>query len=373
MLLAAAPVVAAVAVVVLLRGDQGGDTPPREARAPSGLLVGVAANTQDTNVAPEQDAARELGAQVLREEVRWPEVEPQRGRFDDRRYDALTTLAARRGMRILPLLFLSPKWLTPHETELPPSLPLWQRFVRHVVGRYGPGGVFWRAHPELDGRLAMTTYEVWNEPYLPPFSYGGLDPAGYARLVRATVAAGHAVNPDVGFLAAVETVYDAGGGEGRNWAEDLFAADPGLGALLAGVAVHPYAPVSPALPADPAQLRFARIDDVLAIVRRHGVTGPRPLWITELGWSTCPSRPPCVSLADQATFWRQALERIDRPPLRGAVGAVFAFNLRNLRRSGPGDPQGDYGLITARGGHKPAWAVVRRAALAARAAETAAG
>lgn len=354
---------AGVVVLLLVRGDDDRATEGGPKR--TGPLIGVIANSQDTVTAAEQDAARALGVQALREEIRWPEVEPRRGRFDDRRYDRLTAAAARRGLQILPLLFKVPRWESAHDTQLPPSLPRWQRFVRHVVGRYGPGGAFWREHPRLDGSLAMTTWEVWNEPYLVPFSYGGVDVARYARLVRATVQAGREVNPRVGFLAAVEDSYDPGDGSRRNWAEDLFAAAPDLGPLLGGVAVHPYTPGSP-LSRRRDELRFSRIEDLLGVARRNHVDASRPLWITELGWSTCPRHPPCVSVGEQAAYWSQALARIGRPPLEAAVAAVFAYDLRNLGRSGPGDPQGDFGLITGSGARKPAWAVVHRAALAAR-------
>ncbi len=246
------------------------------------------------------------------------------------------------------------------------ALDRWQRFVRHVVGRYGPDGRFWREHPELDGGLAMRTWEVWNEPYLPMFSAGGVDPAAYARLVRATVEAGTAVNPDTRYLAAVEMSYVAADGTHRNWAEDMFAADAGLGRLLGGVAVHPYTPGSPFLEnPDDQEASFSRINTLLDIARRNGVTTRRPLWVTELGWSTCPN---CISQAQQALYWRQSFSRFSKPPLRDTVAAVLAYNLRDLRRTGPSDPFGDFGLLTMDGRRKPAADVVSRAASVARSA-----
>lgn len=377
--LAAALMVVVAAVVLVPRDSRpphdsagartgGGSAPGAPGTTTPAVRIGIVANTQDTNVGAEQDAARELGVTLLREELRWGDVEPTDGRWDDRTYDALTGAAARRGLQLLPLLFRTPKWLAPESLQLPPSLPRWQRFVGHVVARYGPGGGFWQAHPELDGDLAMTTWEVWNEPYLESFSKGGTDPVAYARLVRATVEAGHAVDPRARFLAAVEAGYDPGDGTSRNWADDLFAADPALGPLLGGVVVHPYAPGSPLAPASKRELRFARTEELLATARRNGVTAQRPLWITELGWSTCSKRPPCTSREEQATYWRQALERLAQPPLRGAVAAVLGYRLRDIGGDGPEDTLADFGLLTAAGEPKPAWAVVRRAARRAAAA-----
>lgn len=348
-----------------LRGvsDRRGAGEPRAAAAT--LRLGIVANTQDTRTGEEQDEARALGASIIREELRWPDVEPKEGRWDDSRYDALTRSAAQRGLQILPLLFQSPAWLSDDLRRLPPSLPRWQRFVRHVVERYAPGGRFWREHPELDGNLAMTTWEVWNEPYLGTFSAGDVDPVAYARLARATVEAGREANPRARFLAAVETLYRARDGTVRNWADDMFAADRTLAPLLGGVAVHPYSPLSPLTPAAAGEFRFARTNELLENARRNGVAVRRPLWITELGWSTCTFGSPCVSRRNQALYWAQALDLIERPPLRGNVAAVLGYSLRDIRGDGPDDPLADFGLLTSTGDRKPAWDVIHRAALTA--------
>ena len=353
----------AVLVLVLTRDDEQARDAP--SRAASSLTIGVVANAQDTNVGAELDAARELGIGSVREELRWSEVEPERGRFDDRRYDALTLAAARRGLRVLPVLFLNPVWLTSEPTALPPDLPAWRRFVKHVVGRYGAGGAFWQKHPDLDADLAMVAWEVWNEPYLSFFSGDDIDPARYGELVRATATAAHAADPAARVLAAVEIDYTRNDGRRSNWTKDLFAASPGLGSVLGGVVVHPYSQGSP-LRDDGTGNRFERVADIMTLARRAGVRAPQPLWLTELGWSTCPARPPCVSPTEQGTFWREALALIQRSPLRDEVAAVYAYRLRDVGRSGPGDNQGDFGLITADGTHKPAWAQVRASALAAR-------
>ena len=343
-----------------------GDAPGSpKAPAPS-FALGVVANTQDEDTAAEHDSVRRLGVRWLREELRWSEIEPRRGTFDDRRYDRLVTLAARRGIRILPLLYLTPGWLSPEPRGLPPSLSAWGRYVEHVVRRYGPGGTFWRTHPELDGRLAMRTFEVWNEPYLAYFSTGGIRPARYAQLVRSSIEAGRRAKADVAFLASMETEYHDDAGTPRNWAQDVFAADPGLGKLLGGVAVHPYSQVGPADRSGPRRSQFARIEDILTTIRRNKVTTRAPLWITELGWSTCSARPACVDRDDQRRYWADALRLTREGTLRPAVGGLFVYSLHDLGAAEPDDPLGSFGLLGPDGSRKPAWDVVREAADAVR-------
>lgn len=351
-----AAVLALVAVVLVLRG--GNEQEP----ADPGLRVGLAANTQDAGVGPEQDQARALGVRLIREELRWAAVEPRRGQFDDRRYDELFAAAARRGLAVLPLLFKTPAWLAPEGNTLPPSLPAWQRFVGHVVGRYGAGGSFWRAHPALDARLAPTTWEVWNEPYFGYFSRGGVDPAAYARLVRATVRAGRAASPRAGFLAAMELDYVAPDGSTRNWAQDVLAADPTLPAELAGIAVHPYVRGSPLDRSGPAGGRFDRVLELLSLARDHGLRARRPLWLTEIGWATCPRE--CVTQTEQARFFDELFQRLGRPDLREDTAAVVAYELRDIGGPTPADPLSNFGLLDPQGRRKPAWGVLRRAALA---------
>jgi hypothetical protein len=322
--------------------------------------IGITANSLDDATGPIQDAARRLGVGWIREELRWSEVEPVRGTFVWTRFDGVMLLAAQRHLRVLPLLIRSPRWLTAHPMMLPSSLARWGAFVRAAVSRYGPGGPFWRAHPGLDARLAVRTWEIWNEPYLRAFSYPAPDPARYASVVRAAVHAGRRAGRGARFLMAAETSWVTRTGRTRSWIDDLFAAAPDLGSYVDAVAVHPYTQRSPDDDRPPAAADFGRIDAIRAALAAHGL--PRaPLWITEIGWSTCSSRPPCVLPRSQARYLRRMFRLLDAR-YRSVVAAVFLYRLTDIGAAGPADPESGFGLITLRGARKPAWSVVARAA-----------
>lgn len=324
-----------------------------------GLVIGITANLLDSAPAL-GPVVRKAGIGWLREEFRWDLIEPRRGRFDYRRYDALVGDAARRGERLLPLLVDSPPWLARAPLTIPRDLASWQRFVAGVVGRYGPRGEFWRANPQLDARLAPRVWEIWNEPYLPQFSAGGVSPAAYADLVAASVQAGRRVDPESRWLTAAETKYRSAGGAARSWLPDLLAARPDLGRYLDLLAVHPYSLVGPEEEKGDVAGRFDRIAEIATTMENLGLSDPT-LWLTELGWSTCTQRPPCVAETVQARYLRQALQRI-ASRYRGLVAAVFVYRFSDLQGNGPGDFLARFGVVRRNGKPKPAYEVVRQAA-----------
>src|SRR4051812_22765553 len=154
----------------------------------------------------EQALARAAGASWLREEIQWSVVEPRRGARRWRAYDRLFAAAARRGLRLLPLLSDTPAWATTPNRRLPVRTEAYGAFVRDAVARYGPSGTFWHNHPALDHALAPAWFELWNEPYLVgPVVDDQLEADRYAALVHAGVAGGRSANPRARFLAAIDT------------------------------------------------------------------------------------------------------------------------------------------------------------------------
>ena len=352
----------AVLAVLLVRGASDS---PAEGLAQRGLQVGLIPNALDGGPG-ELDAARDLGVGWVREEVRWQEVEPRRGRRDWSAPDRLFAEAARRGVRVLPLLLGTPRWQAADPLSYPTDLAAWGRWAGDVVARYGPGGRFWQANPRLRGSLAPTAVEVWNEPWFPFFSGGRPSPARYAAMYLAAARAGDRANPRVQMLLAGEGPYTAPDGSVRDWMADLLAAEPALGAAIDATSVHPYAVGSPLREDQDPRARFDRIDGVLE--RLRAARAPTRLWITEIGWSSCAKRPDCVSELEQAANLRRVFTLV-RERYAEQVEAVFVYHLRNFGpRVSPRDVQAFYGLLRVDGSRKPAWAVVRSAARSARGA-----
>lgn len=357
--LAAAAAAAALLVVLalLVRGASKPPLPGRvDVRPEPGLVVGVIANALDGGAARTADRVRAVGVRWLREELPRADIEPVRGRYELARTDELLVELARRGIRVLPVLYGTPAWAGPERDALPRDLGAWRGYVAAVTRRYGPGGTLWREHPELDARLAPTTWEVWNEPYFPQFSGGDPDPARYARLVAATA---RAAAPGVELLAALELTYARRDGTTGNWTRELLAAVPSLDGMVGAYAVHPYSAGPPRDDSPPPAERFRRF---VGIEREltAGTGGPRPLWFTEIGWSTCTARPPCVSRLRQARYLADAYHLV-ATTYRAWVRAFFVYRFDD-GAGDPADPQNAYGVLGAGARPKPALEVLRRAA-----------
>jgi polysaccharide biosynthesis protein PslG len=349
-------------------GNAGSVTVPRPPAGAPPLHAGLVLDALDDvgrSRAAELARARALGIGWIREELRWRSIEPAPGRFRWGRFDALVTAATRARLHVLPLLLGTPAWAGPSPLALPDDPAAFGAFAARAAARYGPGGSFWRTHRRLDARYAPQWFELWNEPYTIQYSSGGVDPVRYAAMVHAATAAGHAANPATRWLMAADLTYQDPSGARRNWLEALTAADPGLLGLVDGVAVHPYMYGSPdGAHGIPLPFRFDRVNAIAGELTRLGA--PRtPLWITEIGWSTCDARPACGSERDQAQWLADVFTRVRRRPLSDRVRALFVYHLHDFPGRATGDKEAHFGLLRTNGSRKPAWSVVRREALLA--------
>ena len=257
--------------------------------------------------------------------------------------DTLYANAARRGLRILPLLQKS--------NALPADVNEYANVVAAFARRYGPGGDFWSAHPELPSSMASTHFEVYNEPY--GDWYGPVEPVRFASLLRAVVPRARQANPQAKFLIPVDRTPD---GERHTWIDDLYRADPSLNELFDGVAMHPYSGNrAPDEPNDP--WGFVRIVDAHNALQGHGA-GDKEFWITEVGWSTCPSDPQwCVTEAQQAANMEK-LAQLVRTRYT-FVNAVFYYHFVGFERD-PKDTEDFFGLVHADFSPKPGFHALRR-------------
>jgi hypothetical protein len=341
-------------------GSAASVTVPRPPRGAPPLRAGLVLNALDAgrNRPRELARARALGVHWIREELRWGEVEPSPGRFRWGRFDGLVADAARARLNGLPQVLGTPRWAGPAALGLPDDPATYGAFVAHAAARYGPGGSFWHARPSLDARLAPRWFELWNEPYLERFSTGGVDPARYAAIVHDATVDGRAANRATRYLMAADLTYQDAVGARHDWLPALAAADPGLMRLIDGVAVHPYAFGTPGDDDDlPLAFRFERIDAIADQLTRLGARRV-PLWITEIGWSTCDERPDCGSETEQAQRIANMFTLVRRRPLSARVRAVFVYHLHDFPDGSAGDREAHYGLLRTNGTRKPAWSVV---------------
>lgn len=334
-------------------------SPPRAGTPP--LIVGVIADTLDAGRswgALEERKIRRLDVRWIREEVRWPDLEPRPGTFRWSSFDRVMVAASQHGLHVLPLLLGTPGWAGSGPLALPDHPAQFGAFAARVAARYGPRGVFWRRHHRLHADLAPQWFEVWNEPYTLPYSQSGVNPARYAQMVVAAAKAGRAANPRTRWLLAADLYYKTPQGDG-DWLAALYAAEPNLNRAFDGVAVHPYSYYGPTAGASAAALeyRFDRIGAIAHELARHGAAH-KPLWLTEIGWSTCQLRPDCVSPREQAQRLAAAFTLV-RTRYAHLVKAMFVYDLRDSSTAARNNREAGYGLSRSSFAPKPAWWVVK--------------
>lgn len=253
-------------------------------------FYGVAATT----AMGEKDFARLGRANIhtVRIPMYWPAISAGRGKYNWLNFDGSVIHAADAGVRIVPTLLGSPGFVS--DDPLRPPLDStteqeqWQDFVRSAVERYGPGGEFWdfvRRCPPDEGHCRpdipyepFRTWQVWNEPNLGAFWQPEPSPARYADLLNLTSDALHSVDPDAEVVTAGITPSrsDAPDAiEGRQFIAGLYQA--GAAASFDGLGLNPYR-------RKPKQ-SVRKVKQTRALTQAYG-DGEKPLWITEVGWST---------------------------------------------------------------------------------------
>lgn len=314
----------------------------------------------DEPIGPQVAALRDGGIRWIREDFTWAELEPRRGEFDWRSTDALMAAAAKEGIDVLAVLAYSAPWAAATADEhSPPMDPAdYARFARAVVDRYGDGGEFWNGRSVVRPLRAV---ELWNEPWGHFFWDPDPDPRRYAELARPAAAAVHDAGAGVRVLVPADLLQVRADGTITPWFEALLDADPQLSELVDGWTVHPYPSPFDRPPADPeADPRFTyeRVELIQAIAEERGVA--RPLWLTELGWSTAPDAAESVSEEEQARHVAAALDRA-LTDWSEFVERIFIYSW-DRSSGGPDDLHGHFGLRRADGSFKPAWEEVTRRA-----------
>ncbi len=191
--------------------------------------------------------ANKIGAGSFRVEIGWPSVQPSKGHaFVFGGLDGRFKEAASHGMRPVPVLFGTPKWVSKSDAITPPvknksQQKKWQAFVRAAAKRYGPGGDFWTDNPGLDGNLAPKNWIIWNEQNARAYWNPAANPKKYAKLLRITRSAFDDVDP--GLLITVGGMFgypeNSNSIPAKKFLRELYRAK-GAKHLIDAVSLHPY-------------------------------------------------------------------------------------------------------------------------------------
>lgn len=265
---------------------------PAAAQALPRTFFGIAPQTALTDRDASYMKAGGIGA--VRWPVNWATVQPTaKGGYDWSSVDPAITAASRKGMKFLPFLYGTPRWIAKKPTTLPVdsgrARRAWLAFVDAAVKRYGPGGEFWNQHapsqatvnyvPAVPLPQPVRTWQIWNEANFFYFAYP-VSPGRYARLLKPTYKEIKADDPLAKVvLSGLFGAPDQQGKRGMDASKFLAALYrvPGIKSYFDGVALHPYAFHVEDLEGLTEEMREV-------VVENHdSSTG---LYLTEMGWGS---------------------------------------------------------------------------------------
>lgn len=318
-------------------------TPAAWSASPSAFGINVHV-PQGDDLASQLDRASAAGIGWVRIDFIWAAVEPARGKYDWRIYDALAAAAKARGLQVFATIAYTPAWATdgPALTGVPRNPDDWRRICFRAAKRY---------------RGRIHHWGLWNEPNLPRFWSGSRQQyidvileVG-ADAIRSGNPAAQVGGPDLAHLTAGDAdwydwlrrilleagdrldfithhVYDADGNRdvtSRLEARTVFGGKPSF-----------WDAVAPS------------VEEVL---RSTGWFGRKPFWLTETGWES--SR---VSEGRQAEYYNGLLgDWLTGRPGRDWIQRIFFYELLDAP-----PPDGlSWGILRANGSPKPAYEAYR--------------
>jgi hypothetical protein len=223
------------------------------------------------------------GTGTVRFGLNWNAVQPTADSgFNWSSVDAKIGRLAARGIRSFPTVSGSPSWIS-SKPKRPPirskrEVRAWRSFLSAAVGRYGPGGVYWRTlyraqHPGKRD-VPVKQWQIWNEPSLPKFFTRKHAVRDYAKLVKTSDGPIHGAGPPAELVLAGLPAFEVPNAD--RFLGRLYRVKGFKGSFDA-TALHPYAP------------RIGEFMTAIKRVRRtmkqHG-DKRKGLWLTEVGWGS---------------------------------------------------------------------------------------
>jgi hypothetical protein len=203
----------------------------------------------------------------------WPHLERHKGEWDFRTLDDCVQLAQEKGVDLIYVMGLTPKWAaarpddsSPYGDGPTPSEPKdledWRNYVRTVATRY-------------KGKIRY--YEIWNEPNLKNFYTGTLDQM--LVLAREAYTILKEVDPAIQVISPSVIAGDYGWlvKGGAAWLDEYFSK--GGDAYTDIVGAHFYQQQHDL----PPEAAIPQIQQIQAVMKKHGLE-KKPLWNTETGF-----------------------------------------------------------------------------------------
>ena len=355
-----------IAVVVGILGNVAADAAPTQAESGGSYLGRVGMNSNgfwfganDAGAAYSRLAAG--GVTRVREDFNWNAIEPQRGQFNWSRPDTMMTAASRAGVEVLGILDYSAAWASSDpsgnrdEHFAPRDNADYAAYARAVVRRYGPNGTFWSQHPELTAQ-PVTAMEIWNEPWGWWSWRDEPNPAAYAAMARAAAEAIHAADPSVKVVMEASLLQARHDGATAGWIDQVLGAQPALKSLVDVFSLHPYPypkQNGPNVDRNDPRWDYRQIE----LVRQTTISlgARKPIWVSEIGWSTAPEADGAVTEAQQSRYIQDAVVRaFTNWPY---VERIYLYS-DDRDGSNRRDLEAWFGLFHGDGSAKPAWSAL---------------
>ena len=253
------------------------------------------------------------GVEAARTVFSWRRAQPTEGApFDFSLTDPYVADAAEHGVDLLPVVMDTPMWARENPGDWWPERGRgFGAYVRAVVERYGRGGTFWAANPDLPER-PLRHWQIFNEP--------GLS-RRYAPVLRAANRAAKGADQRAKIVLAGLTATP----RGTAWDVLRFQYRKGrIRRWFDVAALHMY--TGKADNVLEGARRFRRV------MRRHR-DGRKPLWLTEFGVTASKGRTEAprsqrtLRTTDRgmARFVRRAYRRLSGAGQRRRVGVGRAY------------------------------------------------
>jgi arabinogalactan endo-1,4-beta-galactosidase len=357
---------AAIACALALATPAATSARARQASKPAPVPQGfVGMNLSDPFFDPRVDQSAQFktivsaGVQSVRAVFSWAQAQPSDGgpiSFDAT--DQVVGQAASHGLTVLPVVLYVPNWdAAPHPdwtTAIPADDGPYADYVKALVLRYGPGGSYWLAHPDVR-RMPIRMWQIWNEPNFTFFWPERPFAPSYVALVKAAHKAVKSVDPrGKVVLAGMPNLA-------WNYLTEIYKVRGARGAFDVA-SINPYTVQSKNV--------IVFLQKVRAVMSRFG-DRRKPLLASETGWQSSNGHAADNDCC-QVTPKQQAAKIGQVLPLlaanRRSLGLLAFYYYTWVGDEFPHAPSFNFaGLFRFNGGNfaaKPAFGSFRRAALA---------
>ena len=317
----------------------------------------------EADVSEQLDRTVASGAGIIRLDVGWASLQPgARGEWSQWALDRLDHVIAEaneRGLRVLATFWQSPCWAStaPASRKQGCAGAWWERGVQLHTPKDADD--YASALATLVDRYGsrVDSWEIWSEPNGRASYRAKRTVRSYVDLTKSAYTAAKAVDPTTTIVAGALMWAD------KRFTSRLYRA--GIKGYFDAFSIHPYSDDrSPLAAGDDQYVRGSFIRGVPAVrdlMERRG--DPKPLWLTEFGWSTTNVRNSAnwlngVGEGTQARFVTEALGQIQKWPY---VDVAIYFKLADTS-SDPADTVANFGLLSYNGNPKPAYEAFQAAA-----------